>query len=145
MVTRIKKRNAFYTLPLQARPLAGPAGRQMGALAGNAAVSVNTWETIVARGDRAIQAWIDKNMTGKSCAVVLIGARIARRKWINYEIEKAWNDGKGVLGIQIHRIRNIKRLQSPRGRNPFADFVIGTARPPVSDTKAYNPAPHRQR
>jgi hypothetical protein len=141
MVTRIK-RSVFYSFHYKPDHWRVQQVRKMGALAGNAAVSVNTWETIVARGDRAIRAWIDKNMAGKSCAVVLIGARTAGRKWIDYEIEKAWNEGKGVVGVHIHRLRNSKRLQATKGQNPFADFVIGTARTPMRDiVKVYNP-PH---
>jgi hypothetical protein len=123
MMARPIKRSVFYTFHYRPDHWRVQQVRQMGALDGNAAVSVNTWETIVARGGPAIKAWIDRNMAGKSCAVVLIGTRTAGRKWIDYEIEKAWNDGKGVLGIHIHRLRNSRKLQSAKGGNPFADFV----------------------
>jgi hypothetical protein len=145
MLTRIKKRNAFYTFHYKPRPLAGPAcapdgrpGRQRRRFGQHLGDD--------RRPRRPGDPGLDRQEQDRQELRRRADRRQDRqRKWINYEIEKAWNDGKGVLGIQIHRLRNIKRLQSPRGRNPFADFVIGTARPPVSDTKAYNPAPHRQR
>jgi hypothetical protein len=31
-------------------------------------------------------------MSGRSVAMVLVGKETAGRKWINYEIGKAWND-----------------------------------------------------
>lgn len=40
-------------------------------------------------GDPAIEAWIDAEMNGRTCAIVLIGNGTANRKWINYEITKA--------------------------------------------------------
>jgi hypothetical protein len=73
--------------------------RNMGVLEGNPPVSDNQWETIVGGGDAAIERWIDAQMSGRSCAIVLIGSATAGRKWITYEISKAWNDGKGVVGI----------------------------------------------
>lgn len=36
----------------------------------------------------------------------LIVSQTANRKWINYEIGKAWDDKKELLGIYIHRLPN---------------------------------------
>ena len=47
--------------------------RNMGLVDGNAPVSDNDWETVTKGGDAAIQKWIDGQIYGKSCAVVLIG------------------------------------------------------------------------
>ena len=80
--------------------------RNIGALEGNSPVSDNKWEEIKKGGDTAIEKWIGAELSGKSCAIVLIGANTAGRKWINHEIEKGWNDGKGVLGIYIHNLKN---------------------------------------
>jgi hypothetical protein len=96
----------------------------MGVIEGNRPVSDNEWEEITSGGDEAIQDWIDEQMQGKSCAIVLIGANTAGRKWIKYEIKKAWNDSKGVLGIYIHNLKNKDEEQSSKGRNPFEDFTF---------------------
>ena len=45
-------------------------------------------------------------MQGTSCLVVLIGAQTAGRNWINYEIEKAWRERKGIAGIFIHKLQD---------------------------------------
>lgn len=58
----------------------------------------------------------------RSCAVVLIGTQAAGRKWITYEINKAWNDGKGVLGIYVHNLKDVAGEQSKKGANPL-DYV----------------------
>jgi hypothetical protein len=107
---------------------------------GNQPVSDNDWESIIRGGDSAIRRWIDGQLSGKSCAVVLIGSTTAGRKWINYEIEKAWNDGKGVLGIYVHNLKDASGKQTSKGRNPFDDFTMKRDGEKLSSiVKAYDP------
>jgi len=98
--------------------------RNMGVIEGNEPVSDNDWESITSAGDKAIETWINSQLQGKSCTIVLIGANTAGRKWIKYEIEKSWNDGKGLLGIYIHSLKDRDENQSAKGRNPFDDFTM---------------------
>jgi MTH538 TIR-like domain (DUF1863) len=98
--------------------------RNIGKLEGNSVVTTNQWEEVTNGGDTSIQKWIDENIYGKSCIVVLVGEKTARRKWINYEIEKAWNDGKGVFGINIHKLKDRNENQANKGDNPFEDFIV---------------------
>ena len=112
--------------------------RNMGMVEGNAAVSDNDWETVTKGGAAAIQKWIDDQMYGKSCAIALIGSKTAGRKWIEYEITKAWNDRKGVLGIYIHNLKDQHGNQSFQGGNPFERLTIdGTSAARI--VRAYNP------
>ena len=96
--------------------------RSIGAIEGNSEVSDNKWEQIKDQGDDAVKKWINDNMAGRSCLVVLIGNGTANRKWINYEIKKAWDDKKGVVGIYIHNLKNSASEQDDKGHNPF-DYV----------------------
>lgn len=82
--------------------------RNIGILEGNVPASPNRWEELKLKGDKAVEQWIESNLFGKSCLIVLIGEDTANRKWVKYEIEKAWNDGKGVLGIYIHNLKDPK-------------------------------------
>ena len=111
--------------------------RNAGAIEGNHPVSDNDWETITRGGDRAIQMWIDSQLRGKSCAVVLIGRNTAGRKWIEYEIRKAWRDNKGLVGIHVHNLKDKDGRQSLKGRNPFGLTVDG--RHLSSIVKTYDP------
>ena len=114
--------------------------RNMGVIEGNAPCSDNDWERITQGGEPSIKTWIDGQLVGKSCAVVLIGSATAGRKWIKYEIEKAWNDGKGLVGIYIHNLKNAAGLQASKGLNPFADFTLDNGRTNLSSiVKAYDP------
>ena len=83
-------------------------------------VSDNAWEQVKRGGDAAIQKWINDQMATRSCVIVLIGSQTANRKWINYEIAKAWDDKKGLLGIHIHSLLNQDRKTSAKGGNPFS-------------------------
>jgi len=93
--------------------------RNMNALEGGAVCTPNAWEEIKRKGDKAIEDWIDSNMYGKSCVVVLVGSQTANRPWVRREIVKGWDAGKGVLGIRIHKLLDTKSMPSPLGDNPF--------------------------
>ena len=102
--------------------------RKMGVVEGNPAVSDNDWEAVTRGGDAAIKRWIDDQMYGKSCVIVLIGSQTSGRKWINYEIGKAWDDGKGLLGIHIHNLKDADGDQSQEGANPFYRLSVNGKR-----------------
>ncbi|NDW05109.1 TIR domain-containing protein [Jiella pacifica] len=112
--------------------------KQMGVIEEQPLLSHNKWEEVENAGDAAIKKWIDDNMYGKSCLVVLIGAQTAGRKWVKYEIKKAWDDKKGVLGVHIHNLSDSSGYRSQKGKNPFADFNVGGT--PMTDlVKTYDP------
>ncbi|MGR3794007.1 TIR domain-containing protein [Vannielia sp. SX4] len=98
--------------------------RNIGILDGNRSATDNDWEQIKQGGDAAIQRWIDNQMDGKSTVAVLIGSQTAGRRWINYEIKRAWDIGKAVLGVRIHQLKNRLGQTSVQGANPFSEFSI---------------------
>jgi hypothetical protein len=111
--------------------------RNIGVIEGNRAASDNKWEEVTSGGDDAIKEWIDDNMSGRSCVIVLIGSATANRKWINYEIEKAWKDGRGVVGIYIHGLKNSNEEQGTKGNNPL-DYIYYDNKKLSSIAKAYD-------
>lgn len=114
--------------------------RNIGAIEGNQLASDNDWESITSGGDDAIKKWINQQMKGRSCVIVLVGTNTAGRKWINYEIKKGWNDGKGVLGIHIHNLKDRDGNQSSKGNNPFTGFTVGDDKKELSNiVKCYDP------
>lgn len=138
-------RRVFYSFHF--KPDCSRAGqiRNMGVIEGNVPVSDNDWEAIKKGGDAAIQSWIDGQLNGKSCAVVLIGANTAGRKWIKYEIETAWNASKGVVGVYIHSLKDFDGNQTCQGANPFDDFTMKRDGKKLSSiVKAYTPPLLRQ-
>ena len=64
------------------------------------------WEEAKKKGDAAVKKLIDAGLQNTSVTVVFIGAKTAGRKFINYEIEKSIERGNGIVGIQIHHLKN---------------------------------------
>lgn len=107
---------------------------------GNSPASDSHWEKVTEEGEFATERWINAQLFGRTCLVVLIGPATAGRIWINYEINKAWTDNMGVVGIHIHNLKDRLGNQSARGANPFEYITIeGGARRLSSVVKAYDP------
>lgn len=83
-------RRCFFSFHYEVDSHRAAQVRSIGVVEGNPAVSDNDWESIKAGGNAAIRRWIDKQLQYRSCTIVLVGARTANRKWINYEIEESW-------------------------------------------------------
>ncbi|KQN02370.1 hypothetical protein ASE82_08405 [Sphingomonas sp. Leaf230] len=98
--------------------------REIGTIEEQPLLASNKWEEIKEKGSDAIKAWIDTNMKGKKCLVVLVGTKTAGRAWVNYEIKKAWKDGLGVLAIHIHNLKDSSGNQSTKGSNPFSGLFV---------------------
>ena len=114
--------------------------RNIGSIEGNKPVTPNKWEEIKNTGDNKIKEWIADNMIGKSCVVVLVGEDTANRKWVKYEIKKAWEDGKGLLGIYIHNLKCPRNGYGQKGVNPFDQFTFENDKKLSSVVKCYNPS-----
>jgi len=107
---------------------------------GNYPVSDNDWESIKQGGDRAIRKWIEGQLYGRSCTIVLVGTKTAKRKWIDHEIIESWERGMGVVGIRIHGLKNLNGNISGTGPNPFSHIGYGTSGTKLSSiVKCYNP------
>jgi hypothetical protein len=112
----------------------------MGLVGGNQPCSDNDWEKLTKGGDEAIKKWINEQLKGRSCAIVLIGQNTAGRKWINYEISAAWNEGMGVVGVYVHRLKDLDAQQSRMGSNPFDHLTFKSSGKKLSTiVRAHNP------
>ncbi len=72
------------------------------------------FEEIERQGENAIKNWIDKQLSGTSVTVVLVGAKTCDSKWVKYEIEKSKEIGNGLLGIDISKIKDLQENTSER-------------------------------
>jgi hypothetical protein len=99
--------------------------RNIGVIEDNKPVSANEWETVRRGNDPAIEKWIDGNMKYRDCVVVLVGEDTANREWVKHEIKKAWNDGRGLVGIHIHNLKCPRNGIGRQGSNPFDQFTVG--------------------
>lgn len=133
-------RKVFYSFHFTPDSWRASQVRNIGIVEGNQPVSDNDWEDVKRGGNDAIQKWINNQLHGRSCTIVLIGKNTAGRKWIKYEIEKSWNDGKGVVGIYVHNLKNVNGEQTSKGNNPFDDFTMKRNGKKLSSiVKVYDP------
>lgn len=82
------------------------------------------WESIQRQGDKAIEAWIEKQMEGTAVTVVLIGSQTANRRWVLHEIKRSAEKGNALLGIYIHNVKDMEGKKDSQGKNPFKESDI---------------------
>lgn len=64
------------------------------------------WEEAKRKGDSTIKKMIDDALYNTSVTVVFIGNKTSGRTYINYEIQKSLDRGNGLVGIQIHHLKD---------------------------------------
>ena len=115
--------------------------RNMGALEGQTFCTPNAWEEVKQKGSSAIEKWIDDNLYGKSCVLVLVGSQTAERPWVTKEILKGWDKGKGVLAVRINKLLDSKQNSATSGGNPLANVTHGPSGKKLSEiAPIYTPA-----
>ena len=119
------KRQVFFSFEYNKDNWRAGQVRNMGKVDNSSTLSDNDWEEVKSKTDAKIKEWIDSQMAKRSCLVVLIGATTSGRKWIEYEIQKAYELGKGIVGIYIHGLKDRNGNQTTKGSNPFYQFYIG--------------------
>lgn len=133
-------RKVFYSFHYQPDVHRVAKLRNIGVIEGNRPATDNGWESVKSAGEGAIKKWIEAEMSGRSCTLVLAGARTAGRKWITHEIVRSWDRGMGVAVIYIHGISNLAGVTTAKGANPLESVTHGpTQRRLSSIAKAYTP------
>ncbi len=118
------KRQVFYSFHFKNDSWRAGQVRNIGVVEGNTPVSSNDWEEVKKKGDNSIEEWINKQMNYRSCVILLIGSETSSRKWCKYEIKRAWKEGKGIVGIYIHNLKDLYGEQDSKGSNPLKKFCI---------------------
>lgn len=116
------KRKVFYSFHYGKDVMRVQQIRNIGALEDNKPVSANNWEEVKRKGETGIKNWINENMANRSCVVVLIGEETYKRPWVKYEIQKAFDDGRTLLGVHIHNLKDPNTGCGSKGQNPFEQF-----------------------
>ena len=91
----------------------------MGVVNNSSTFSDNDWEEVKKKSDLAIKRWINSQMEMRSCLVLLIGEETWMRDWVDYEIQKAYELKKGIVGIYVHKLKDKNGNQSEKGLNPL--------------------------
>lgn len=77
------------------------------------------WEEAKRKGESTIKDLIDDGLDNTSVTVVCIGAKTAGRKYINYEIDQSIKRGNGIIGIQIHHLKDSDGTTDSLGAIPY--------------------------
>lgn len=113
----------------------------MGALDRQVELPAQKWEEVKKKGDPAVEEWINEQMNYKQAVVVLIGNETASRKFVRYEIRRAWTIKKPLLGIRIHGLKNTSGSTDQTGRNPFELFGFSDSNKTYADyVPVFDPA-----
>jgi len=133
------KRHVFLSFHYDADAWRASQVRNMGIVEGSRPCSPVEWEEVKRKGELSIKRWINSHIEGTSCLIVLVGAHTASRPWVRYEICRAWNEGKGVVGMRIHNLRDQDRRLTYMGVNPFEDIKLQNGKSLSNYVKCYNP------
>ncbi|MBC7387940.1 MAG: TIR domain-containing protein [Opitutaceae bacterium] len=135
------KRQVFYSFHYKNDVMRVQQIRNIGVLEGYCPVSPNDWEQVRCKRDREIKEWIDNTMQYRSCVIVLIGEKTAHQKWVNYEIKKAWMEGRPLLGIYINNLKCPRQGMCQKGENPFERFILKNGATLADMIPCYEPDP----
>lgn len=71
-----------------------------------------------------IEKWIEEQLKGTSVTVVLFGAETYKRPWVLHELYRSFELNKGILAIDIHRVKDPQSGADTQGRNPLEYISI---------------------
>lgn len=92
---------------------------------GNIFIDGSIWEDAKTKSPIKIKELIDNSgIKNTSVTAVLIGDHSADRRWINYEIFKSFEQGNGILGIRINRIKDKRGHITRKGQNPLDRLAL---------------------
>lgn len=79
-----------------------------------------------------IEKWIEEQLKGTSVTVVLFGAETSGRPWVQHEIKRSHELGKGILAIDIHSINAPGQGTDYQGKNPLDHWTDRDKKVPLS-------------
>jgi len=91
-----------------------------------------SWEGIKKKGEEAVRKWINDQLKDTSVTVVLIGAETSNRYYVKYELEQSWKKNNGILGIYIHKMKDVNGNTDTKG-----DCTFGPLFTNLIDDKKY--------
>ncbi|MCW2286832.1 Cft2 family RNA processing exonuclease [Rhodoblastus acidophilus] len=84
-----------------------------------------------------IEKWIEEQLKGTSVTVVLFGAETYDREWVRHEIKRSYELKKGLLAIDIHKVKDPQLGADVQGRNPLEYWHVDQNGTKVPLSKLY--------
>lgn len=95
------------------------------------------WESLQRSNPNAVNDWIEDQLDGASVTVVLFGSKTFERDWVKHEIKRSHELRKGILAIDIHKVKDpVLGISSP-GRNPLSHWRVTRNGQPIQFTQLY--------
>jgi antiphage defense system Thoeris ThsB-like protein len=69
--------------------------------------------------DEALKRFLAEGLQGTAVTAVLYGAETATRRWVHFELLKSFVEGKRILSVDIHSIKNLEQLPARPGIDPL--------------------------
>lgn len=117
------KRQVFFSFHYGRDVWRAAQVRNMGKVLDDSTFSDNDWEEVRRKTTSAIKKWIDDQLAMRSCLVVLVGKETSERDWVKYEIRKAMELHKGIVGIRINCLKDQYGNTDDEGANPFFSIL----------------------
>lgn len=132
-------RHVFYSLHYDGDRSRAELIRGLASLSPNLEASPGDWATLKRKGDFALKRWLEQQLRGRSCTIVLIGAETASRPLVQHEIRRSWELGLGLLGVHVHALGDAQGRPGQKGESPFTALAeaakIAVYDPPETDSK----------
>lgn len=75
-------------------------------------INNSEFERMKRDGDETIERWIDKQLTGTTVTVVLIGSETLDSSYVQYAIKKSYERGNAIIALKIGKIKNLSQQTS---------------------------------
>lgn len=75
-------------------------------------INNSEFERMKRDGDEMIERWIDKQLTGTTVTVVLIGSETLDSSYVQYAIKKSYERGNAIIALKIGKIKNLSQQTS---------------------------------
>jgi hypothetical protein len=82
------------------------------------------WEKMEENGEEAIKEWINWGLNSSIVTIVLFSSETSKLKYIDYAIEQSFKRKKGLVGIDVHNMKNDVGDKDSEGKNPFKKFYV---------------------
>ena len=112
-------RHVFYALHHEADHSRIVGLLQSHAVEGNLTPSQAQWAKLKRGGDFATRRWVEEQLKGRSCTVVLIGKDTATQPLVHYAVNRSRQLKMGLLGIHIHGLNDEHGRPGEKGENVF--------------------------
>ncbi len=105
----------FYSFHYQRDSWRASKKRNIGGVEGNRQQAIKNGRS-EARRETAIKRWIDDQLQGRTCTIVLVGAETANRPGFDMRLS-SHGTAEGLLGIRVHKLLDHNQQPSVQGQS----------------------------